>query len=141
MPNITDLYASVPGTKVDWKIDWKEDAKADWKLDWDETPGDAPAVIIPRPTNTVLPAITGLAEVGESLVVSTGTWTDAGPFTFAWFADAVAISGEDSEELVLAEAQLGIVGALLRRLGAGHSDVGDGHGHQLLCVSLLLMTL
>lgn len=109
MPNITDLYASVPGTKVDWKIDWKEDAKADWKLDWDETPGDAPAVIIPRPTNTVLPAITGLAEVGESLVVSTGTWTDAGPFTFAWFADDVAISGEDGEELVLAEAQLGAV--------------------------------
>ncbi len=39
----------------------------------------------PAPVNTVLPAITGTAQQGQTLAASTGTWTNAPTsFTYAW---------------------------------------------------------
>lgn len=48
------------------------------------------------PVNTVMPAITGTAQVGETLTVSNGTWTSKTAITYArqWQADGVDISGE-----------------------------------------------
>lgn len=88
MPNIQDLYASIPGLKQDFKSDWKEDARADWKIDWDAVPGDAAGA---APVNTVLPAITGTAQVGETLTASTGTWTGnpAPTYSYQWLVDGV----------------------------------------------------
>ena len=46
---------------------------------------------IDAPTNTVAPAITGTAQVGQVLSGSTGTWTESPSFARQWLADGVAI--------------------------------------------------
>lgn len=48
------------------------------------------------PTNSVAPAITGTAKVGETLTASTGTWTGAPApdYTYTWAANSVVIEGE-----------------------------------------------
>lgn len=49
---------------------------------------------INTPRNTVLPAITGTAQVGETLTSTPGTWTGTGnTFTRRWTADGVTIPG------------------------------------------------
>lgn len=47
------------------------------------------------PSNTVLPAITGTAQVGQALTSSTGTWTARPAATYArqWKANGANISG------------------------------------------------
>jgi len=61
------------------------------------------------PTNTVLPAITGTAEVGEDLTVSNGTFTGDAVITYAyqWFAGGVAIVGANTNTFTLTSAQIG----------------------------------
>lgn len=61
------------------------------------------------PTNTVLPAITGTAEVGETLSVDNGTFTGDATITYAyqWYAGGVAISGATSATFDLTSTQLG----------------------------------
>ena len=61
------------------------------------------------PTNTVLPAITGTAEVGETLTVSNGTFTGDVTITYAyqWYAGGVAISGATASTFDLTAAQNG----------------------------------
>lgn len=47
------------------------------------------------PVNTVLPAITGTAQVGQTLTTTNGTWTSKSAATYArqWLADGVNIAG------------------------------------------------
>jgi len=46
------------------------------------------------PVNSVLPAITGTAQTGVELTVSTGTWSNTpSSYTYQWNADGVAIVG------------------------------------------------
>lgn len=40
------------------------------------------------PTNTLLPAISGIAQVGETLTALEGAWTGAPTFTYQWQQDA-----------------------------------------------------
>lgn len=49
----------------------------------------------PGPVNTVAPAITGTAEVGQTLTRTLGTWTGTGTITYAtqWLRNGTAISG------------------------------------------------
>jgi hypothetical protein len=48
---------------------------------------------VAAPVNSVLPAITGTVEVGETLTCSTGTWAGATSYAYQWLRDAVAITG------------------------------------------------
>ena len=48
---------------------------------------------IRAPVNTVLPAITGTAQVGQTLTSSTGTWSGSPTFARQWLAAGVAIVG------------------------------------------------
>lgn len=58
-----------------------------------------PAVAgIAGPVNTVAPVITG-DVAGETSSVSDGTWTGSPSFTYQWFLDGVALSGETADEI------------------------------------------
>lgn len=61
------------------------------------------------PKNTVLPAITGTATVGQVLTCTTGTFTGDATITyqFQWFAGGVAIPGATASTFTLTSAQLG----------------------------------
>lgn len=63
------------------------------------------------PANTVAPAITGTAEVGETLTVTNGTWNGTPAPTYArqWYADDEPIEGADGLTYVLTEDEEGAV--------------------------------
>jgi len=63
---------------------------------------NAVTVTAAAPVNTVVPVITGTAEVGETLTASTGTWTGAEPITYAyqWLRDGVDIDGATDADYV-----------------------------------------
>lgn len=107
MPNIKDLYDSIPGLKRDFATNWKEDAKAEWKIDWDAQAGGGEAA----PVNTLAPVLSGTAQVGKTLSVTTGTWTGypAPTYSYEWFADEVLIPGADEATLLLTEDELGAI--------------------------------
>ncbi len=48
------------------------------------------------PVNTVLPQVTGMAKVGQTLECSTGEWMGTAPISYSreWLLDGVAIAGE-----------------------------------------------
>lgn len=61
------------------------------------------------PDNTVIPVITGTAQVGQTLTASTGTWTGTPTpvLTYQWEDDGVPIVGATGATLLLLVAQLG----------------------------------
>ncbi|WP_245410166.1 hypothetical protein [Falsochrobactrum shanghaiense] len=63
------------------------------------------------PANTVAPAITGTATVGQTLTVTNGTWTGTPTPTYArqWYADDVAIEGATATTYALTAAEEGAV--------------------------------
>lgn len=80
---IRTIFNSVPKLKNDFKQDWKEDLKVAAaggipKNDYGSDNASAPV-------NTLAPAVTGTATVGQLLTSTTGTWTGAGiTHTYAW---------------------------------------------------------
>jgi len=56
-----------------------------------------------RPKNTVAPAVTGTATVGQTLTTTNGTWTGtpAPTYTRQWTRDGVAIAGQTALTYVL----------------------------------------
>lgn len=63
------------------------------------------------PANSVAPAITGTAKVGETLTVTNGTWTGTPTPTYTrqWYADGVVIGGATATTYALTEAEEGAV--------------------------------
>lgn len=63
------------------------------------------------PVNTVAPAITGTATVGQTLTTTNGTWTGVPTPTYArqWYADGVAISSATGTTRVLGSGEEGKV--------------------------------
>jgi hypothetical protein len=61
------------------------------------------------PINTELPRVSGTEEVGETLSVTTGSWSGYGitEFTYQWTRDGVDISGADLSTYVLVDADDG----------------------------------
>jgi hypothetical protein len=75
-----------------------------------------PAALPDAPVNTVEPAVTGDAEVGETLTCTSGTWTGTEPivYSYQWFSDPAvdgegdAIVGATATTYVLTEAEDGL---------------------------------
>ncbi len=67
------------------------------------------AYVTEPPENTVLPVISGTAEPGETLSVSTGTWTGDAPITFAyqWLLDGAEIVGETGQTYNVIDTDIG----------------------------------
>jgi hypothetical protein len=106
MGTISNLFEGIPGVKQDWKTDWTETSKSDWKFDWDSTVGEKPA--LPAPVNTVLPAISGDALVGETLTATLGTWSGIGnTYSRVWMRDGEEIDGETAATYEVVEADVG----------------------------------
>lgn len=61
------------------------------------------------PTNSVLPAITGTAQVGQTLTSTTGTWAGTPTPTFArqWEANGAVISGATAATYVPVAGDVG----------------------------------
>lgn len=59
------------------------------------------------PVNGILPAISGVAQVGQTLTAYPGTWAPFAAFTYAWEADGVAISGATSRTYVPVVGDIG----------------------------------
>jgi hypothetical protein len=63
------------------------------------------------PDNTVLPTITGTAEVGETLTAAAGTWTGTATITYnyQWFSDGDMIPGATSTTYIPVSGDIGNV--------------------------------
>jgi len=59
------------------------------------------------PVNSVLPAITGTKQVGQTLTCSNGTWSNSPTLSFQWLRDGVPISGATASTRLLAGADQG----------------------------------
>lgn len=61
------------------------------------------------PVNTVAPAITGTAQINQTLTVSTGTWTNSPTsYAYQWLANSVAItSNATANTFTLTASQVG----------------------------------
>lgn len=59
------------------------------------------------PANTVLPAISGIAQVGVTLTAQPGTWTNNPTFTYQWKLDGSNISGATAATYVVLVGQIG----------------------------------
>jgi hypothetical protein len=60
------------------------------------------------PVMTVAPAVSGTAQVGETLTCSNGTFTGDPTisYTYQWFANGIAVAGETGNSLELKESDL-----------------------------------
>ena len=62
---------------------------------------DGIVVLAGLPSNTVSPAITGTAQVGETLTVSDGTWTGTNiTYSYRWFVGGNEVQGETANTFV-----------------------------------------
>lgn len=75
------------------------------------------------PVNTVAPAVTGTAAVGQTLTTTSGTWTGAPAptFTYQWQRNTTNISGETSTTYV---AQFADIGSTLRCVVTATNTLG-----------------
>lgn len=73
-----------------------------------DTATSASVEIATAPVNTVLPEISGVLEVGETLSASTGTWTGTTPITYAyqWKRNGVDIPGATNSTYVAQAADV-----------------------------------
>lgn len=89
-PNgVTVTYeASITGFSKAVPVDDRMTATITVAVSGEETWGNTTA-----PANTVLPAISGVAQVGQVLTAWPGAWTNSPAFGFQWSADGSPISG------------------------------------------------
>lgn len=81
------------------------------------------------PVNSVAPAITGTATVGETLSLSNGTWSNTpDAYAYIWKRDGVVISGAAAATYVLVEADEGaVITASVRATNLGVSAVANSN--------------
>ena len=83
------------------------------------------------PDNTVIPTITGTAQVGQTLTASPGTWTGTPTpvLTYQWEDDGVPIVGATGSTLLLLVAQLGgVITVVVTGTNASGTDSAESLG-------------
>lgn len=71
--------------------------------------GSTVATPAAAPTNTVLPAISGIAQEAEVLTAWEGVWTGSPTFAYQWEADGVAVPGATGKTFSPATGNIGDV--------------------------------
>ena len=61
------------------------------------------------PANSVLPAISGVAQVGQTLTAWPGAWANSPAFSYQWNADGTPISGATDQTYVPVAGDVGDV--------------------------------
>lgn len=69
----------------------------------------AAAASVLKPVNSVLPAISGTAQVGATLTATNGTWTHTPTYARQWMRDGVPIAGATATTHVLVDDDEGAV--------------------------------
>jgi len=71
--------------------------------------GQADLLVLSPPVNTVLPLISGTAQVGQTLSTTTGTWTGTTPitYTYQWKRAGVPITGAYASTYIAVTADIG----------------------------------
>ena len=77
----------------------------------------------PAPVNQSLPLLGGEAVVGRTLMCTTGAWTGASTFAFAWLRNGAAIAGATAAGYVVTA---GDVGQEVRCQVTARNDTGPG---------------
>ncbi|KWV43853.1 hypothetical protein AS026_19475 [Rhizobium altiplani] len=79
------------------------------------------------PVNMVAPAITGTAQMGETLTGSNGTWSNSPTgFTYVWTRDGIAIDGATSNTLALTAIDVGsLIGFKVTATNLGGSTTAE----------------
>lgn len=80
---------------------------------------------ISAPTNSAAPTVTGIAQVGQALSASSGSWIGGGTITYAyqWARSGVSISGATSNTYTVQTAD---IGATLRVTVTATNSAGSG---------------
>jgi hypothetical protein len=79
----------------------------------------------PTLTNSVLPAITGTSEVGETVTVSNGTWSQTpDSYTYQWKRSGANISGETTStyDLDIADVGTGTITCTVTAIKSGFTN-------------------
>jgi hypothetical protein len=63
--------------------------------------------VIPGPTNTVAPVISGSLSVGSTLTTTNGTWSGTPTYAYQWKRDGTNISGATNQTYVLVTGDIG----------------------------------
>jgi hypothetical protein len=77
------------------------------------------------PTNTVLPAVSGIAQVGETLTALVGVWTGAPTFTYQWQEDDSGWGNITGATGPTYDPVVGNVGNPLRVIVTGTNSAGN----------------
>jgi len=84
--------------------DDKMTASVSWKVSGSTVTGSTVA-----PANTVLPAISGIAQVGQVLTALEGVWSGSPVFSYVWEADGTPIVGATAKTYTPVIGQIGDV--------------------------------
>lgn len=77
------------------------------------------------PTNTVLPAVSGIAQVGETLTALVGVWTGAPSFTYQWQEDDSGWTNITGATGATYDPVVGNVGNPIRVIVTGTNSEGN----------------
>lgn len=92
----------------------------------------------PAPVNSVLPVVSGAAELGSTLTTTDGTWSGAPTYTYQWKRGGVSIGGATANTYVLVLADLGTtITAEVTATNAGGSTAATSAGTTIPAYLLL----
>jgi predicted secreted protein len=92
----------ITGVEATGPVDDKMGVTATIKVTGAVAPSPAAA-----PVNSIKPAISGIAQVGQTLTAYPGQWSGAPSFTYVWKNEGVAIGGATSKTYVLVAGDSG----------------------------------